>query len=115
MDATIGQSTIVAADPPASTGPSRSQSIGGFFKRNPKMVLGMVMLGSLLAIGFLGPLVVDTSEAAPMSIRPDQSPNRDALLGSDSQGRALLSLLVEGIPLTIKVGFLAGGIGLLIG
>jgi peptide/nickel transport system permease protein len=50
-----------------------------------------------------------------MSVMPDQAPNREVIFGSDSQGRALLSLLVEGIPLTLQVGFLAGGIGLLIG
>lgn len=50
-----------------------------------------------------------------MSIQPDQSPNSNALLGSDSQGRSLLALLVEGVPLTLEIGFLAGGIGLAIG
>jgi peptide/nickel transport system permease protein len=115
MDATIGQSTIVAADlPPVNRG-RRSTSILAFLKRNPKMVVGMFLLGSLLAIGYLGPLVVDVSEAAPMSVRPDQPPGSDFLLGTDSQGRSLTALLVEGVPMTIQVGFLAGGIGLLIG
>ncbi|CAN5599524.1 hypothetical protein BH09CHL1_BH09CHL1_07170 [soil metagenome] len=95
--------------------PSRSRDLRSFLRRNPKLIVGLILLGSLLAIGFLGPYVVDTSEAAPMSVRPDQSPNRDVLLGSDTQGRALLSLLVKGIPLTLQVGFLAGGLGLLIG
>ncbi len=79
------------------------------------MVIGMLLLGTLLAIAFLGPLVVDVTEAAPMSIRPDQAPNANAWLGSDSQGRSLAALLVKGIPLTLQIGFLAGGIGLVIG
>lgn len=94
---------------------SRSQDLRSFLRRNPKLIVGLFLLGMLLAIGFLGPYVVDTSKAAPMSVMPDQSPNRDVLLGSDSQGRALLSLLIKGIPLTLQVGFLAGGLGLLIG
>lgn len=94
---------------------SRSRDFRSFLRRNPKLIVGLLLLGSLLAIGFLGPYVIDTEQAAPMSVMPDQSPNRDVLLGSDSQGRALLSLLVEGIPLTLQVGFLAGGLGLLIG
>ena len=86
-----------------------------FAKHNPKLVIGVLLLGLLIAIGFLGPYIIDASEAAPMSVRPDQSPNSDVWLGSDSQGRSLLALLVEGIPLTLQVGFLAGGIGLAIG
>ncbi len=94
---------------------SRSRDLRFFLRRNPKLIVGLLLLGSLLAIGFLGPYVVDTEKAAPMSVMPDQSPNSEVLLGSDSQGRALLSLLVEGIPLTMQVGFLAGGLGLVIG
>lgn len=103
--------------PVAATRSTSSRFRGGasFAKQNPKLIIGLFLLGSLIAIAFIGPLLVDTSEASPMSIRPDQSPNRDALLGSDSQGRSLLALLIKGIPLTLQVGFLAGGIGLIIG
>ena len=94
---------------------TRYRDFGSFLRRNPKLILGLLLFGSLLAIGFLGPYVIDTSEAAPMSVMPDQPPGGDILLGSDSQGRSLLALLVEGIPLTMEVGLLAGGIGLLIG
>ncbi len=94
---------------------TRYRDFGTFLRRNPKLILGLLLFGSLLAIGFLGPYVVDTSEAAPMSVMPDQPPGREILLGSDSQGRSLEALLVEGIPLTLQVGLLAGGIGLLIG
>lgn len=115
MDATIGQSTIVPAEPPTASTTRRSKSFVGFLKRNPKMVVGLILLGILLAIGYLGPYVVDVSEAAPMSVRPDQPPGPDYLLGTDSQGRSLEALLVKGVPLTIQIGFLAGGIGLVIG
>ncbi len=73
------------------------------------------MLLLLLGIAFIGPHVIDDSLASPMSVRPDQSPNRDRIFGTDSQGRDMLALLVRGIPLTLQIGFLAGGIGLLIG
>lgn len=101
--------------PSARSSPSRIRLSAVFAKRNPKLIVGLILFGALLAIAFIGPSVIDTSEASPMSIRPDQSPNRDAWLGSDSQGRSLLALLVKGIPLTLQVGFLAGGIGLVIG
>ena len=95
--------------------PSRVRNSLAFARHSPKLIIGLAMLGALVAVGIVGPYLVDTSEALPMSIRPDQSPNSNALLGSDSQGRSLLAVLVEGMPLTLQVGFLAGGIGLAIG
>jgi peptide/nickel transport system permease protein len=108
--------TTTNVSPVAGASPrTRYKDLGSFLRRNPKLIVGLILLGSLIAVGFLGPYVIDTSQAAPMSVMPDQAPNREVIFGSDSQGRALLSLLVEGIPLTLQVGFLAGGIGLLIG
>lgn len=115
MQERLTSGAIVPATPKSISQTRRSKSIFGFLKRNPKMVLGMFLLGTLLVIAFLGPFVIDVSDAAPMSIRPDQSPNANAWLGSDSQGRSLAALLVKGIPLTLQIGFLAGGIGLVIG
>lgn len=101
--------------PEPRTQPSRIWVSWAYAKRNPKLMMGLLLLGVLLAIWFIGPLVIDTSKAAPMSARPDLAPSRDELLGTDTQGRSLLALLVEGIPLTLQIGFLAGGIGLAIG
>lgn len=115
MQERLTSGAILAVPPKTISQTRRSKSILGFLKRNPKMVIGMLLLGTLLVIAFLGPLVVDVTEAAPMSIRPDQAPNANAWLGSDSQGRSLAALLVKGIPLTLQIGFLAGGIGLVIG
>src|SRR5438445_7257646 len=36
-------------------------------------------------------------------------------LGTDTAGRQLLPVLIAGVPLTLEVGLLAGGVGLLIG
>ena len=94
---------------------SRVATFFRFLRRNPKLVVGSLMLLFLLGIAFIGPYLVDTSLAAPMSVRPDQAPNNSRIFGSDSQGRDMLALLVRGIPLTLQIGFLAGSIGLLIG
>ena len=95
--------------------PSKVSSFFRFLSVNPKLVVGSLMLLLLLGIAFIGPHVIDASLASPMSVRPDQSPNRDRIFGTDSQGRDMFALLVRGIPLTLQIGFLAGGIGLLIG
>lgn len=116
MQATPIAPTTGAATPVAMPRQeSRVVTFFRFLRRNPKLVVGSLMLLFLLGIAFIGPYIVDTSLAAPMSVRPDQAPNSSRLFGTDSQGRDMLALLVRGIPLTLQIGFLAGGIGLLIG
>jgi peptide/nickel transport system permease protein len=83
--------------------------------RNPKLLLGLVFLAALLAVGIFGPFVIDTDEAQPMSVAPDQHPSREFPFGTESQGRDMLALVVRGIPLTIEIGLIAGAIGLGIG
>jgi peptide/nickel transport system permease protein len=101
--------------PELQTQPSRVRITWAYAKHSPKLVIGLLLLGLLLAIWLIGPLLIDTSNAAPMSARPDLAPSRHELLGTDTQGRSLLALLVKGIPLTLTIGFLAGAIGLVIG
>src|SRR5829696_9338056 len=74
--------------PEPRTQPSRIRTSWVYAKHSPKLVVGLLLLGLLFAIWFIGPLVVDTSNAAPMSSRPDLAPNRDELLGTDTQGRS---------------------------
>ncbi|HEY8446894.1 MAG TPA: ABC transporter permease [Thermomicrobiales bacterium] len=94
---------------------TRVRGAGGHLRRNPKLLLGLVMLIALLALGTLGPLVIDTDTARPMSVIPDQPPSREHLFGTESQGRDMLALVVRGIPLTVEIGLIAGAIGLGIG
>jgi peptide/nickel transport system permease protein len=78
-------------------------------------VVGLILVLVLVLIGIIGPRFVDVSNAAPASNIPDQPPSSDLPLGSDDQGRDMLAVLVAGVPLTLRVGFIAGSVGLLIG
>jgi peptide/nickel transport system permease protein len=82
---------------------------------NPKLLLGLVLVFGLIGFGLIGPHFIDTREARPMAVMPDQKPSRAYPFGTESQGRSLLALVVKGIPLTVEVGLLAGAIGLGIG
>ncbi len=73
------------------------------------------MVVILLLIGIVGPLFVDTKNADPLSALPAQPPSRQYPLGTDDQGRDLLAVMVAGLPATLRIGFLAGAIGLGIG
>jgi peptide/nickel transport system permease protein len=94
---------------------TRVRSILAYCRRNPSLVVGLILVLILLLIGIVGPHFVDVTNSAPTSNIPDQPPSSDLPLGSDDQGRDMLAVLVAGVPLTLRVGFIAGGVGLLIG
>lgn len=105
--------------PTRSTTPRRGRSRAGaiiaYFRRNPNLAIGLAFILTLILIGLVGPLFVNVANAQPTSVMPDQPPSTDSPLGSDDQGRDLLAVLVAGLPLTLRVGFIAGIVGLTIG
>lgn len=94
---------------------SRPQAILAYCRRNPQLVAGAVMVLSLVLIGLVGPFFVNVRHAQPMSAIPIQPPSLRYPLGTDEHGRDLLAIMVQGLPLTLRVGLLAGGVGVGIG
>lgn len=91
------------------------EAVIAYCRRNPQVVIGLTMVVILLLIGIIGPLFVSTKEADPLSALPSLRPSRQYPLGTDDQGRNLIAVIVAGLPATLRIGFLAGGIGLGIG
>jgi peptide/nickel transport system permease protein len=85
------------------------------FHLNNKLIAAMVLLAVLVLIAIVGPLLVDTSLAQPISVRTNQPPSWQHLLGTDSGGRELFAVLVTAMPQTIRLGLIAGFIGVVIG
>lgn len=102
---------------PRDIGTSRERlgNIGGYLRRNPALLIGLIIVIALLSIGVVGRLFVDPAQAAPASVPPDLHPSRAYPVGSDDQGRNLFAVIVVGLPLTLRVGFTAGIVGLGIG
>src|SRR5215208_6191788 len=88
---------------------------GGYLRRNPALLIGLLFLSALLAFVVIGHLTVDTIESRPLSVRPLQPPSLELPFGSDKQGRNLYAVMVEGTPLTLRIGLLAGVIGVTLG
>jgi peptide/nickel transport system permease protein len=86
-----------------------------YLSRNPPLVIGLVLLLILVLFCAVGPLFVDTSNAAPLSVAASKPPSADYPLGTDRQGRDILAVMIAGTPLTLWIGFLAGIIGLGVG
>jgi peptide/nickel transport system permease protein len=86
-----------------------------YARRNPNLVFGLFLLLILLVFSVGGRFVVDVSNADPLSVSPEKPPSWVYPFGTDSQGRDLLAVMVAGTPLTLRIGVIAGVIGLGVG
>jgi peptide/nickel transport system permease protein len=86
-----------------------------YLRRNPSLVLGTVLLLLLALFVTVGRLFIDPADARPLSVPTLRPPSWDYPFGTDRQGRDLFAALVTGTPLTLKIGFIAGFLGVGIG
>ena len=86
-----------------------------YSRRNPSLVVGLVLFLLLLLSSTIGSRFVDLEEARPLSVRPLQPPSQELPFGSDKQGRNLFAVMMAGTPLTLRIGLIAGFIGLGVG
>jgi peptide/nickel transport system permease protein len=84
-------------------------------RRNGQLTAGLVVLVVMLVAWLIGFLVVDIKSAAPLSATPDERPSFEYPLGVDSAGRNLLAVMVAGGPTTLRIGLIAGALGMLVG
>jgi peptide/nickel transport system permease protein len=87
----------------------------GYLRRNLSLVVGIVLLSALGLFVIIGHVVVDTSKSRPLSAPAVQAPSIAHPFGTDRQGRDLLATMVAGTPLTLRIGFIAGLLGVGIG
>ena len=86
-----------------------------YLRRNTSLVVGSGLLLFLLLFVVIGHFVVDPEDARALSVRPLQPPSWRYPFGTDRQGRDLLAVMVVGTPLTLRIGFIAGFLGVGIG
>lgn len=93
---------------------------------NPKFVAGSVMVMSVVLMGLLGPLFWDVTLArvgsSPLNLPPIWAPNPnfpppspEHPLGTESNGRDMLAVIITGAPRSLQVGLIAAGVGMLVG
>ncbi len=87
----------------------------GYCRRNPSLVVGLVMFFLLLFSSVIGRNFVDLEQARPVSVRPLQPPSWELPFGSDKQGRNLFAVMMAGTPLTLRIGLIAGFLGVTVG
>jgi peptide/nickel transport system permease protein len=86
-----------------------------YLRRNPSLTIGLVLLTILLLSSLIGRLIVDVEQARPVSVSPLKPPSWELPFGSDKQGRNLFAVMVVGTPLTLRIGLVAGFIGVTLG
>ncbi len=82
---------------------------------NASLVIGLAIVGAVLLLSLLGARLVDAANGIFGAVQPSQSPSAEHALGTDSQGRDVLTMLVLGTPQTFRIGLIAGVVGVCIG
>lgn len=112
-----------ASEPPGAAGaaPSGGRKAQGdvretlyFALRNPKVLIGLVVVLGFLLLGLIGPVFL---RHAPMDYAgpPMVPPSADFPLGTTTFGQDVFAQFVAGLRSTFLVGLLGGGVAAVIG
>jgi peptide/nickel transport system permease protein len=93
----------------------RLGAVRRYLRRNPSLVVGTLLILGLLLFSIIGGFVWDLERARPLSVRTLQPPSWDLPFGSDRQGRDMFASIMAGTPLTLRIGLIAGFLGVGIG
>ena len=97
------------------TGRSWSLDFGRYLGRNPSLPIGLALLAVLVVFALVGQFFVTWDQAFPLSGPASRAPSARFPFGTDAKGRDLLAVMVYGTLLTLKIGVVAGALGVLIG
>ena len=87
-----------------------------FGRNNAKITIGASLVLMVVLFGYAGPLFVDVGNAEVGSILPaGQSPSAEHWLGTDALGRDMLAWLIDATPDSLRVGVMAGALGVFVG
>src|SRR4029077_358535 len=104
--------------------PDRTLSAGTLLRMRPGTALAAIILGGIVLAALLAPLIAPQNpfDLASLDVLHDESPpswlqggDPRFLLGTDSQGRDLLSAILYGTRISLIVGVLAVAIQTAIG
>jgi peptide/nickel transport system permease protein len=82
---------------------------------DPTLTAGLIILGIVLLFAIFGSVFFDPKSAEVGANLPKLLPSGEHWLGTDTQGRDVMASLALATPQTLKIGFLAGIVGLAIG
>ena len=86
-----------------------------YLRRNPSLIAGTILLLLIATFVMIGAIVTEPKDAKSLAFKPSQAPSAEHWLGTDRLGKDILAVMVEGTPQTIRIGLIAGAIGVAIG
>lgn len=87
------------------------------FKRNPAALIGIVLILTFVVAAIFAPAIAPfdpNKQVGPLATNP-AGPGGEYLMGLDEQGRDLFSRIVFGTRLSLLVGLVSVGVGLVFG
>jgi peptide/nickel transport system permease protein len=82
--------------------------------RNPKLLIGLVVVGFMLALAIVGPHLT-SAEPLAFAGTPAEHPSHHHWLGTTASGQDVFAQFVYGLRASFLVGALGGGLAALIG
>lgn len=79
------------------------------------MIVGFIMLLIIIMYAIFGPILISEKSAQVGFAKAATAPTQEHILGTDTQGRDILAILTYATPQTLKIGLIAGGIGIIVG
>jgi peptide/nickel transport system permease protein len=115
MSVALGREQASGRPIPAATRQGKPAAVLRYVGRNASLAVGIALLSTLVLFVGLGHIFVDTSKSRALSAPILRPPSWAYPFGTDRQGRDLLATMVAGTPLTLRIGFIAGILGVGIG
>src|SRR5713226_7296596 len=115
MGIAVGQAAPTLELPAENRFGEQTRSGLRYLGRNRQLILGLTLLGALALFVIVGHLVYDVSRYKPLSVPTGRAPSAQYWLGTDSQGRDIMAIMISGIPLTLFMGLAAGFLGVAFG
>lgn len=94
---------------------SRVSAILRYIRRNPSLGAGLGLLLFLIIFTTVGSFFTAPADAYPLAAPASRPPSWEFPFGTDGQGRDLFAVAVQGTWLTIRIGLIAGLIGVIVG
>jgi len=91
------------------------KNIKNIIKNNPTLFPGIILFLIVLLPCLFGGFILNTSLSKVLSTPANLPPSSEYLLGTTSEGRDMLTLLIVSTSSTLKIGLIGGGIGFIIG
>ena len=107
--------TTVPLTVPRPTEAGRVSAALYFLRRNPRMIVGGVIVLAWLLVALLSPFISPYDPIKVNVIDSLQPPNPQHWLGTDDLGRDVLSRVMWGSRVSLSVGLISVSIGLLVG